>query len=66
MRRLEEGVGVVGVWLEMGEEDMACESQTEGVKKMAKQSRIVRRGRRVSNILKTLEQGARQVNKIIS
>ena len=48
VRRLEEGVGVGGVWLETGEEDMACKSQTEGVKKMKKQSRIVRRGGRVS------------------
>ena len=64
MRRLEEGIGVGGVWLEMGEEDMALKSQTEGVKKITKQSKIVRRGGRVSNILKTLEQGARQANKI--
>ena len=32
----------------------------------AKQSRIVRRGGRFSNMIKTLEQGAKQSNKIIS
>ena len=64
VRRLEEGVGVGGVGMEVGGEKLACKSRTEDGKEVRKQSRIVRRGGRVSNILKTLEQGARQANKI--
>ena len=50
--------------MEVGGEKLACKSRTEDGEKVRKQSRIVRRGGRVSNILKTLEQGARQANKI--
>ena len=50
--------------MEVGGEELACKSRTEDGKEVRKQSRIVRRGGRVSNILKTLEQGARQANKI--
>ena len=55
VRRLEGGggdeTGVGGVLLE-GEEDMECKSREEIVEKVRK-SRIVRRGGRVSNIIKT-------------
>jgi hypothetical protein len=64
VRRLEEDGGVGGVWMEVVGENLACKSRTEDVKEVRKQSRIVRRGGRVSNILKTLEQGARKANKI--
>ena len=59
-------MGVGGVWLEVGEEDMEYKSWNEVVKDNVKQSRIVRRGGRFSNMIKTLEQGAKQSNKIIS
>ena len=64
--RAGEGVGVGGVCQGKGEEDMACNSQKKGVKEMTGRSRIVWRSGRISNIVKTLEQGARQANKINS
>ena len=52
--------------MEKGEEDMACKFRNEGGQEMTGRSRIVRRSGRISNIVKTLEQGARQASKINS
>ena len=43
---------------------MKCKPRNEGVKE--RNIRVVRRGGRVSNTVKTLEQGAKQMNKINS
>jgi hypothetical protein len=45
-------------------EGRICKSQKEGVKKGG--GRIVRRGGRVSNTIKTLEQEPKQKNKIFT
>ena len=70
VRRLEGGGGGE---ISMGEgkervEDGRCKTQKEIVGRIerATQSRIVRRGGRVSNIVKTLEEGSKQNNKILS
>ena len=68
MKRLEGGegwiVGGKGGWKEKEGERMICKSRKEGVKEGG--GRIVRRGGRVSNTVRTLEQGAKQKNKIFS
>ena len=70
MRRVEgrvgEGIGVGGECQERREEDMACKFRNEGGQEMTGRSRIVRRSGRISKLVKTLEQGARQENIIIS
>ena len=45
-----------------GVEDIGCKPQKE-IMGIVTPSRIVRRGGRVSNIIKTLEEGAKQQNK---
>ena len=68
LKRIEgsegEGVGGRGAWQEKERESMKCKSRNEGVKE--RNIRVVRRCGRVSNTVKTLEQGAKQMNKIIS
>ena len=68
VKRLEGGeggiVGGKGGWKEKEGERMMCKSRKEGVKEGG--DRIVRRVGRVSKVAKTLEQGARQKNKISS
>ena len=59
-----EGVGGKGVWQEKEGERKICKSRNEGVKEGG--VKVVRRGGRVSNNIKTLEQGAKQRNKIIT
>ena len=53
-------MGGEGVWQEKEGERKICKSRNEGVKEGG--VKVVRRGGRVSNNIKTLEQGAKQRN----
>ena len=69
VRRLEEGGGGGGEISVKGRreggEDNVCKPQKEDVG-IVTPTRIVRRGGRISNIIKTMEEGAKQQNKITS